>query len=247
MSKIIYKRSKNWNHFRHRRVASYVSWSRRGTQRRCASFQTTTDCTFPKKSDVFFTAYLTAEMAFRSMQTILRKDIFTDSNFELYQSIRTLVTRKGLEKEKEENFRVFLTMLLEMGHPTHFRRDLPDFLGMELAPRGDKEAPKIYWGLPDSFRVHHWQYPCAGPHVQPIGPTGQTLFWNNHRRSTGQSLSLLRQQMLIEILIENRSYNTRHNGKHLSEICRWRFQSKFAFRQTENKDGQTDSKETSPK
>ena len=38
-------------------------------------------------------------------------------------------------------------MLLEMGHPTHFRRDLPDCLGMELAPRGDKEAPKIYWDL----------------------------------------------------------------------------------------------------
>lgn len=75
----------------------------------------------------------------------MRKDIFTDSNFELYQSIRTFVTRKGLEKKKKEHFKKFLTMLLEMGHPTHFRRDLPDFLG--LAPRGDREAPKIYWGL----------------------------------------------------------------------------------------------------
>ena len=102
---------------------------------------------FPQDIERYFTAALTSQMLFRIMQTFVRKDIFTDSNFELYQSIRTLITRKDLETEKKEFLKKFQTMLLEMGHPTHFRRDLPDVFSMELAPIGDKEAPRIYWSL----------------------------------------------------------------------------------------------------
>ena len=103
--------------------------------------------TTPEELGRCFTAFFALEMLFRSMQTFVRKDVFTDSNFEAYQSIRTIVTRKGLEKERKEYFKKFTTIILEMGHSTHFRRDFPDIFGIELAPRGDKEAPKIYWGL----------------------------------------------------------------------------------------------------
>ena len=101
----------------------------------------------PKDFGKYFSVSPAFEQVFRGMQAITRKDIFTDSNFDVHQSVRTFITKKDLEKEKKEHFRKFQTMLLEMGHPTHFRRDFPDAFGMELMPRGDQEAPKIYWGL----------------------------------------------------------------------------------------------------
>ena len=120
----------------------------KGNPQKMCFFITDNQFSAPPDISKHFTAYIALEMTLKTAQTFLeRKDIFTDSNFEVYTSIRTLIIRKGLKEEKREHFRKFLTMLLEMGHPIHFRRDFPDVLGIELATKGDKEAPKIYWGL----------------------------------------------------------------------------------------------------
>ena len=50
-------------------------------------------------------------------------------------------------------------VLLEMRHPTRFRRDLPDVFGIELAPRGGQ-------GSPEDPGVYQRVYPSAGSCLQ---------------------------------------------------------------------------------
>lgn len=121
----------------------------KGNPEKMCFFITDNRLFMPKEEGIerYFTAFLTEEIMFKNLQAFVRNDIFTDSNFEVYQCVRTWITRKELGKEKREHFRKFQSMLLEMGHQTHFRQHTPNLLGVELASRGDKEAPRIYWTL----------------------------------------------------------------------------------------------------
>ena len=86
----------------------------------------------------------------RLAQTVMRRDTYMEENFEIYQSIRTFITRKGIEPEKRAYFEKNLELMIEGGFSSSlFDKfgELPSYIEIKLEKVGGQDGFLHYNGL----------------------------------------------------------------------------------------------------
>ena len=96
---------------------------------------------FQREPSKVFTisAPLLTDFMTRVVQMLIRRDTYMDENVEIYQSIRTFVTKKTMQTEKKKFFERYTQALNELGFTARFARNTPPkHKDIELEERGQK-------------------------------------------------------------------------------------------------------------
>ena len=82
----------------------------------------------------------------RLAQAVIRKDSYIEENFEIYQSVRSFITRKGIKSEKRKHLEKSLGVMIEKGFSSTFLNRFRDF-GIKLEKMGGQDGFQQYSGL----------------------------------------------------------------------------------------------------
>lgn len=92
------------------------------------------------------------EFGTRLIQTLLMKSTYVEETMEIYQSIRTLVHRKGIKMEKRRYFEKCIGLYFEFGFSYKLIRNAPpNHFGFQLEPRG-RNGIMHFGGLQEYIR-----------------------------------------------------------------------------------------------
>ena len=105
-----------------------------------------------KKADEYFTIVpkVGSDIYKRLAQTVMRRDTYMEENFEIYQSIRTVITKKGIKPEKRTHFEQRLGQMIEGGFSSSlFDKfgELPSYIEIKLEKVGGQDGFLHYNGL----------------------------------------------------------------------------------------------------
>lgn len=90
----------------------------------------------------------------RLIQTLLRKDTYIEKSFEIYQIVRSLVFRRGLQTEKKKFIERFISPYTENGFSKKIYRDnVPILFEVKFESRG-KDGFMHFDSLQEYIAVH---------------------------------------------------------------------------------------------
>ena len=90
----------------------------------------------------------------RGIQTFAKRDTYYERGLEIYQSIRNILIRKGLEINKKAFLQKYMKVLLEEGLTAKFLQDSPPNYLMKFAERGGKDGFVHYDGLQEYIEAN---------------------------------------------------------------------------------------------
>ena len=76
------------------------------------------------------------DLLVRAISAFSKKDTFVETNFEIYQSVRTLIVRKNIEIEKKKFIEKYIQAMAEHGFPEKAFRNIPDYTVLGLSSKG---------------------------------------------------------------------------------------------------------------
>ena len=111
-----------------------------------------------KDTSILFTIlpHIFLEFLVRAVGVFTRRDTYLESNFEIYQTIRSFVFWKGMSRSKIKYFEESIERYVELGFGEKFDRsgELPKISAIKFEPRGDfKHYSSMIDYVEDNTRV----------------------------------------------------------------------------------------------